>query len=148
MQRSAETERNDAALCRKRAERCREGVRRPCEGLILLSRCIISLYFGSRSGEKRPWDMFQDVSQDAPRDMPQDARNKEDAWCSPVLLDSFDFGARIDRHPYKGPTGFDMVSLKRGAGRGLLATLNRGTVKLIGKNTSKTGYYMPAAMAA
>jgi len=47
-----------------------------------------------------------------------------------------------------GATGFDMVSPKRGAGRGLLATLNRGNVKLIGKNTAKTGYYMPAAMAA
>ena len=47
-----------------------------------------------------------------------------------------------------GVTGFDKVSLRWAAGRGLLATLNRGTVKLIGKNTSKTGYYMPAAMAA
>jgi hypothetical protein len=32
-----------------------------------------------------------------------------------------------------GATGFDMVGLKSGAGRGLLATLNRGKVKLIGK---------------
>ncbi len=32
-----------------------------------------------------------------------------------------------------GATGFDMVSPIRRAGRGLLATLNRGTVKLIGK---------------
>lgn len=32
-----------------------------------------------------------------------------------------------------GATGFDMVDLKCGASRGLLATLNRGTVNLIGK---------------
>ena len=36
-----------------------------------------------------------------------------------------------------GATGFDMVSRIRGAGRGLLATLNRGTVKLIGKNNTQ-----------
>ena len=47
-----------------------------------------------------------------------------------------------------GATGFDMVSRIRGAGRGLLATLNRGKVKLIGKTNEKAGYYMPAAMAA
>ena len=45
-----------------------------------------------------------------------------------------------------GAAGFDMVDLKQGAGRGLLATLNRGTVKLIGKNNTQSA---PAlAMAA
>ena len=39
--------------------------------------------------------------------------------------------------PQLGATGFDMVSRIRGAGRGLLATLNRGTVKLIGKNNTQ-----------
>ena len=63
-------------------------------------------------------------------------------------LDSGAGAATINRYPLLGATGFDMVSPKRGAGRGLLATLNRGNVKLIGKNTAKTGYYMPAAMAA
>ena len=43
---------------------------------------------------------------------------------------------RIHLHP-PGATGFDMVSRIRGAGRGLLATLNRGTVKLIGKNNTQ-----------
>ena len=31
---------------------------------------------------------------------------------------------------YEGPTGFDMIVLREEAGRGLLATLNRGTVKM------------------
>jgi hypothetical protein len=35
-----------------------------------------------------------------------------------------------------GATGFDMVSWSQRAGRGLLATLNRGTVKLIGKTSN------------
>ena len=45
-----------------------------------------------------------------------------------------------------GATGFDMVSPIRRAGRGLLATLNRGNVNLIGKNNTQSA---PAlAMAA
>ena len=32
--------------------------------------------------------------------------------------------------PYMGPTGFDTIALREEAGRGLLATLNRGTVKM------------------
>ena len=35
--------------------------------------------------------------------------------------------------PFTGATGFDMASWNWKAGRGLLATLNRGAVKLIGK---------------
>lgn len=31
---------------------------------------------------------------------------------------------------YEGPTGFDIIVLREEAGRGLLATLNRGTVKM------------------
>ena len=43
-----------------------------------------------------------------------------------------------------GATGFDMAVLNRRAGRGLLATINRGTVKLIG-NKNYSGQYALAA---
>ena len=62
-------------------------------------------------------------------------------------------GAQLDSRMVAAPqlhlvgvTGFDKVGLRWAAGRGLLATLNRGTVKLIGKNNSQSA---PAlAMAA
>ena len=81
-----------------------------------------------------------------------------------TLFDSMNLASRINLlilHFYKGivvfltaishwfsmgATGFDMVSRIRGAGRGLLATLNRGKVKLIGKTNTQSA---PAlAMAA
>ncbi len=34
------------------------------------------------------------------------------------------------KHLVKGATGFDAIALREEAGRGLLATLNRGTVKM------------------
>ena len=46
----------------------------------------------------------------------------------------------------EGATGFDAIVLREEAGRGLLATLNRGTVNLIGKKNYQSA---PAlAMAA
>ena len=46
---------------------------------------------------------------------------------------SRDVGAHIEKvepqPAYKGATGFDIVGLTEAASRGLLATLNRGTVK-------------------
>ena len=45
-----------------------------------------------------------------------------------------------------GATGFDTIALREEASRGLLASLNRGTVNLIGKNNTQSA---PAlAMAA
>ena len=66
-----------------------------------------------------------------------------------VLDKSISHGGQHPRCPrgtHLGATGFDMVRLNRGAGRGLLATLNRGKVKLIGKKSYQSA---PAlAMAA
>ena len=50
------------------------------------------------------------------------------------------------RPPKKGATGFDTIVLREEAGRGLLATLNRGNVNLIGK--AKTQSAPALAMAA
>ena len=37
-------------------------------------------------------------------------------------------------HIYVGATGFDIIAMREAASRGLLATLNRGIVKLIDNN--------------
>lgn len=52
-------------------------------------------------------------------------------------------GADARRHADKGVTGFDRVFLRWAAGRGLLSTLNRGTVKRIDDNS-----YQGFALAA